>query len=1086
MRSFFFLILLSASAFAQNFKVDTVNINGKKYWVYPYKFEWQNYNDNEYRYEEEYHTNWRGKIDKFAGKLVNSNNDDYINLANKNIPPVLDSLPDGDYVMYYAFKPSVKNWKKKLHLVEQPIGAYFQMKNNLFDGKISYLSYEGVVNEEGFMKDGLKDGEWKTRNEQSYPRTLSILNYKEDVQKGKEEVYAIEMVNGKEQLKLRSESEYDEKGFVNYYKEYDEFGALHLKAECDTATYLTHNSGVSSLNSYYSFMPDSVQAHYDFYYSLKTKKERKKFERYYWDYYNYRWRVRPFEVNFAPRTVPFVVYHNNGKIAGKFSYETFEKKKDGEYDYDGVKLDKKYSLIFDTLYNEDGGVALVRKALSDSLNQKRYLFFSYDQKGKLLSRQYFVLDSNNSYQAYHSEYKTDADTMRLYRLDYSSFYKIDSSFYKTDSLLLRSVENSTYYSKSYIASKIPDLVFSEFTSLYFPAKWTFKILNNDTVFHYYLQTDLNDFSVRKYFSMDTSGVMKTRPGAVCEHHLLLGNKDEDIADSSIIYFRGKRYTGSITYSTDEKLKKFKLKSFINIEGDTMKYRDYYFLKEGNIVFYGDGYTGHRLEVKDGVITSWNSNNKYGITKAVKFKDHQVDGMVRSFEVENKKLKDKLILVKEENYVDGQKQGMEKVWYCSRCEGADYDHSVYIPLTKANQRYYLENVKHFHNNNLVDTSFRYFPDGTISWLEVYDSLGNKNGIDAEFEYGGRMMRCENFVDGLSNGHMWGINYAGDTTFSMYKIMGLNEGAYYSQFFDYRTDVKTGRVDGSFIAGAPVGKWITLGEYNTLRYEVEIDSCYGTKSYYSNVLSDFNEISGADIIGTFKIYHPNGVLYTSGKTYVDNHVIDYGYMVDTVYSSHKLGRWTYHNNVGRMTHDINYYAKEKFMYIVGKDSVFVEGDYKEYYANGNLKYEGLLFGEGTRLDCSSDIEEPEFFVQYKTYLSENGDTIVKNGNGKVTTFYANGSIWWECELEDGKLKGWYKTFNKEGILEEVGQYKNGARDGRWLKGDLTGVNYTDDQCFQNEEEKEREQEKNKNLIQLELTIYKDGEMVNSYSYYFRRTE
>lgn len=1083
-KTLLFIIVVSFAAKAQNFKVDSIIIEGKKYWIYPYKFEWENAEDYRTRYDyDDYNFSTTDKLLLKIAELRKRDYDYDVSLANTNIPPVLDSLPDGSYIMYYAFKPTVKKWKRKLHLVKQPIGAYFEMKNNLLNGKISYLSYEGVVKEEGEMKDGLRSGEWKNRNDNSAYESFYVLQYKDDIQQGREEKYKVWISYGKEQLYLVSEREYDEKGFVNYYKEYDDFGALRLQAQCDTATFLTYNNNLTYLNGYYSYVPDSIVKHFEFYLSLKTKKERKKYLRYYEDWYKFQWSYRPFEFESTPAVTPFKVFHSNGKLAGNFSYEALPRNKKSSY-VDDYRFDKNYELVFDTVYNAEGGVAIVRKPMTDSLGQKRFMLCSYNASGRLWQRTLHVLDSNFHYQAYSVEYLTDSDTMMLFSLDYSNFYKIDSSFFKSDSLLLRGVNKDYYFTKTYIASKIPDVTFTDAISLYYPTKFSFKILRYDNPYQYYTQADFGDFSVRKYFSYDTTGVLKTRPGAVLRCRLF---SDYEVpTDSSIVYFKGKRYTGGISYSNDLDGDKLETRSFINFDGDTIKYSNYYFQKKGKLIFPSNGEQVCDLNFVNGIIQSAVEYSYSGERKTVNFKDHAVDGVVKSYDYKKRMLGKKKFLVKEEPYVNGSKNGVEKEWACHECDDNShyYEDEIDMAKPKKKELYFLHSVDHYFNGSLVDTSFVFYSSGKISSIAVYDSLGNKNGVEAEFDDSGRMLRCEHFVNGLSEGHRWAISWQGDTTNSGYTFMGVNEGPYYAQFFDYLTNENKGRVDGNFAAGAPVGKWITVSGFGTKRFEVDIDTCYNTKSYYSGMLSDFNEMSGLDIEGTFSIYHPNGVLYTSGKTYIDYDVVDYGF-IDTVYHSRKIGKWKYYNNVGRLTHEIDYKKANKTIEFASRDTSN-KTTYKEYYSNGNLKYEGEFLHEDKRLDCATDIEEPQFFVIYKTYLSETGDTLVKEGSGKIKTFYADGSLFMEGEIVDGREQGWWKTYNKEGVLIEVGKYVNGMQDGRWLKGDLTGVNYTDDQCFQNEEEKLKEHEENKNLIDLELSIYKEGLLINSYHYFFRRTE
>ena len=140
MKTTLFFLLLSVGAFAQTFKIDSTTYNGKKYWIYPYKFEWNgggNYSDSySYDYAEGPKLNafqkWR-----FKRQMKKAINYGGVSLANQKIPPVLDSLPSGDYLVYYAMHPNTSWWKKTFKTYKPQIGAIFHVENGVMNGKIS-------------------------------------------------------------------------------------------------------------------------------------------------------------------------------------------------------------------------------------------------------------------------------------------------------------------------------------------------------------------------------------------------------------------------------------------------------------------------------------------------------------------------------------------------------------------------------------------------------------------------------------------------------------------------------------------------------------------------------------------------------------------------------------------------------------------------------------------------------------------------------------------------------------------------------------------------------------------------------------
>ena len=86
--------------------------------------------------------------------------------------------------------------------------------------------------------------------------------------------------------------------------------------------------------------------------------------------------------------------------------------------------------------------------------------------------------------------------------------------------------------------------------------------------------------------------------------------------------------------------------------------------------------------------------------------------------------------------------------------------------------------------------------------------------------------------------------------------------------------------------------------------------------------------------------------------------------------------------------------------------------------------------------------------------------------------------EC-VQDGK----WEYFTPDGNLTEIGVYKMGKKDGKWFSGDLKGISFVEDACFNYEnkdqvEAYKKEQEKRLNITEL---YYKNGELIKSINYF-----
>lgn len=94
-------------------------------------------------------------------------------------------------------------------------------------------------------------------------------------------------------------------------------------------------------------------------------------------------------------------------------------------------------------------------------------------------------------------------------------------------------------------------------------------------------------------------------------------------------------------------------------------------------------------------------------------------------------------------------------------------------------------------------------------------------------------------------------------------------------------------------------------------------------------------------------------------------------------------------------------------------------KEYYENGNVKYEGdykngFFHGNGTAYYEDGSIEYVGSF--------ENGQF-----HGSGTIYYENGEIQYKGEWSNGSADGEGEHYDEDGKLKYRGSYKNGRRDG-----------------------------------------------------------
>lgn len=201
----FFTCLFSTS-YAQ--QVDTVDINGDSFFVYPFKVRARshslmrigaksNYSSITYeiykelvasRNEElvskkEFNKMKRQmkKFEKEMGRDFSDEKEDKYLTSSKlkkairnnpyplmqqrfsmdnDLTPMLDPIPDGKYIQYY--EPfCMMNKKGECELVSDQIAGYFTMKNNVLEGEACWVGLQGDTLKHGFFVNGIKEGNWK-------------------------------------------------------------------------------------------------------------------------------------------------------------------------------------------------------------------------------------------------------------------------------------------------------------------------------------------------------------------------------------------------------------------------------------------------------------------------------------------------------------------------------------------------------------------------------------------------------------------------------------------------------------------------------------------------------------------------------------------------------------------------------------------------------------------------------------------------------------------------------------------------------------------------------------------------------------
>jgi len=79
---------------------------------------------------------------------------------DSDIIPVLDPIPDGDYVQLFESYCLVDE-KGDCEWMDEQVAGYFTMKNNLLHGEATWLGVKSDTLKHGLFQNGLKEGQWQ-------------------------------------------------------------------------------------------------------------------------------------------------------------------------------------------------------------------------------------------------------------------------------------------------------------------------------------------------------------------------------------------------------------------------------------------------------------------------------------------------------------------------------------------------------------------------------------------------------------------------------------------------------------------------------------------------------------------------------------------------------------------------------------------------------------------------------------------------------------------------------------------------------------------------------------------------------------
>ena len=249
-------------------------------------------------------------------------------------------------------------------------------------------------------------------------------------------------------------------------------------------------------------------------------------------------------------------------------------------------------------------------------------------------------------------------------------------------------------------------------------------------------------------------------------------------------------------------------------------------------------------------------------------------------------------------------------------------------------------------------------------------------------------------------------------------------------------------------------------------LNIDSAY-MKSRYSGkpfryISMTLSNIYEAGVGGDLTLYYSNENILAKGE----------------LTKGLRSGLWSFYNEHGEKL-ETNFYERDS----VEVDSLkhYTNGNYVLFNVQGDTIAKGRLLRGVDLYDCSSDLRVRDYDRTFKTFISNSGDSLVKNGEGYVKLYDEFNVLRMEGGISKELKHAEWKYYDPTGNINEVGVYVYGFKDGVWLKGDLRAVQYKDPDCFVQNSEYSKDKELQR--VSIERIYYKMGiqeksQKVNTY--------
>ncbi len=945
--------------------------------------------------------------------------------SENELVPYPGELPDGNYIIYDA---PISRYKKKMWFFKKrgnyywdttQVAATFTLKSNKKEGEAIF--YDGVdyAVEKGKYVNNEKEGIWMRRTHKdigshSMDLGLRFEKYRNNYGLVLE---TIEYKNGIREGKYRA--------FINKNDRYFDLissdttnmklvgrGYYHLNKIYGNWKFYYSNGQLSSQYSLVDSIGEPIIKEYKDYSYNYGKKMA---------YYN-GWHE---------------VYYPNGQLLTRKLY----------------KFGK--TALRDTVYYFDGKISCnytVKEEMENDSIQIIENYFSYDSLGNLVLHNLMkngnrIFSRNYNEEKYLCSESLDLDYYKIKNPDtlvpisiYYDCYK-DSNKTRINEISYKHPETGTVLKRSFEYSN----------STYFDEMDDFEF-TSDTASKIYYITEINYKGKNKEIEIRTYKHLFRGP------FYFYNNSYSTEIDSVVFIVNNKRFNGKYKEFFVTKRKRT---NKIKIKEDEIKMFSYYYGGRsfgGNVTF---GYSSKRL-----VIDSRYSRRRFNFRKKVlsSYSGFYVNGLEQGEWVDRENRRGRINEVSHFN--KGQLHGELRRYDFEQADKWSTCIDIVDPMITKKKglfrkgRYFLSELENYENGEYHGINLEYYCNGRISTKREYQN-GRLEGAYESFHENGDPSKKTYYKNGFYDGKYleWSPNKK--ERYNINFEEGIMVGEYrYNHFNGSPSYI------GNVSNGYKIGDWFTYFEDGNIKfkdsYTIEDSTFYKFGNYYEdNVTRSPKNSPHNDNSCYSKQYYPSGQLAAEGR----------------IKRVSRLGIWKFYDEGGNLIRHINYEPGFLPKAKNDKDSIFHFGYYESWYANGQKQSEAYVLKEISKFDCYQEVNISMQDLYYLNYWDNENNQIIKDKTGRLKSYHlTTGKVESEGEIINGKKTGYWRYWDPEGKLTSVGNYKNDLHDGRWLLGDLEGMHYLDDACFDISDPRVMEDmEIKRKQLSIQEIIYLNGKVI-----------